>query len=336
MEKLLSIVVPIYKVEPYINKCLDSLLLYVTNDKGERVLDEQRMGLMDILLINDGTPDNSAVMAREYVKLYPQYFRQIDKENGGHGSVWNMGILEAKGKYIRFLDSDDWLEHLDFLLDKLQKTDTDLVLTNTLDYCPNGEFWLERVHGFIPELEYDIDTYDWKHHKGSLNCFLHHSCTFKREILLPYVPLFLEKQPYDDSVLPMALICVAKTLVEYDFVCYQYLLDRPGQTMSKEVRIKHLAAQIKANQQIILFIENNIKKDESPKALFLMRRVRKMYQNWYKPDFNLSYDDNKHRTALWNEWVRTQNGRPLTPLMLLYYCLPYRLYYGLCKRLMKR
>ena len=84
MEKLLTIVIPVYKVEAYINKCLDSL-----------IIDPALMEKMDVLIVNDGTPDNSAEMSREYVKRFPGVFRQIDKENGGHGSVWNLGVREA-------------------------------------------------------------------------------------------------------------------------------------------------------------------------------------------------------------------------------------------------
>ena len=88
MDKLLSIIIPVYKVEAYINKCLDSLIVA-----------PELMDKMDVLIINDGTPDKSAEMSREYVKRFSGVFRQIDKENGGHGSVWNLGIKEAYGKY---------------------------------------------------------------------------------------------------------------------------------------------------------------------------------------------------------------------------------------------
>ena len=118
MNKLLSIIIPVYKVEPYINKCLDSLIVA-----------PEIMEKMDVLIINDGTPDRSAEMSREYVKRFPGAFRQIDKENGGHGSVWNLGIKEAYGKYIKFLDSDDWLENVDVMIQKLEQTDADLIVT---------------------------------------------------------------------------------------------------------------------------------------------------------------------------------------------------------------
>ena len=124
MNKLLTIVVPVYKVEPYINKCLDSCILEV----------EKLMSQLEVIIVNDGTPDNSAEMSREYVKRYPQTFRQIDKENGGHGSAWNVGLKEATGKYLRFLDSDDWLTNLDKLMINLQNCDADCVLTHINNY----------------------------------------------------------------------------------------------------------------------------------------------------------------------------------------------------------
>lgn len=128
MEKLLTIIIPVYKVEAYIRKCLDSI-----------IIDPDLMSLMDVLIINDGTPDNSAEISREYVKRYPGIFRQIDKENGGHGSVWNLGVKEAFGKYVKFLDSDDWLENLDKMLIKLKDTDVDLIITSCICHCPGNE-----------------------------------------------------------------------------------------------------------------------------------------------------------------------------------------------------
>lgn len=85
MNKLLTIVIPVYKVEQYINKCLDSL-----------ILSEDLMEKLEVIIVNDGTPDNSAELSREYTMRYPQTFRQIDKENGGHGSAWNVGGQRSK------------------------------------------------------------------------------------------------------------------------------------------------------------------------------------------------------------------------------------------------
>lgn len=106
MNKLLSIVVPVYKVEQYIGKCLRSLI-------GS---DESLLNKLEVIVVNDGTPDRSAEMAKEFEKKYPSIFRVIDKENGGHGSAFNVELSNASGKYIRFLDSDDWLDKENLLI----------------------------------------------------------------------------------------------------------------------------------------------------------------------------------------------------------------------------
>ena len=331
MEKLLSIIIPVYNVEPYIRKCLDSLLLYTLNQKGESVLDEQRMGLMDILIINDGTPDKSAEISREYVKKYPKYFRQIDKENGGHGSVWNLGIREAYGKYIHFLDSDDWLDNVGMLLDKLQVTDLDLILTHTMDHCANNKLWLERVRGFEFNREYDMNTYDWIRRKENLLCFLHHGCTFKRKVLLPEMPLFIEKQPYDDGVLPYALINGANTLIAYDFVVYHYLVDRPGQSIAAEMNEKICNVKIRSDMHTIQFVKKHIKEQESTKVVFLKHRLKKLCQSWYIPKFSISYELNRKCADQWDRWIYKQNTHFISPFVYLYRHLPYKLYYHLCR-----
>ena len=238
MQKLLTIVVPVYKVEQYINKCLDSLIIA-----------PELMEKMDVLIINDGTPDRSAEMSREYVNRYPDVFRQIDKENGGHGSVWNMGLKEAYGKYTRFLDSDDWLENLDLLVEKLENCDADLVITPTLCHCPHEELWKQEILDMEFGKVYDADTFDWLHNRSHGNYVFHHSCTYKTEMFRQYLPLFLEKQPYDDVVLGVASKIGAKSLVAYDFILYHYLMDREGQSISIDVQRKNVNAKIKLFKQ---------------------------------------------------------------------------------------
>ena len=80
MDKILTIVIPVFKTEQYLRKCLDSLIV-------ENIADR-----IEVIIIIDGSPDNSISIAREYVELFPETFRLIDKENGGHGSCCNVGL----------------------------------------------------------------------------------------------------------------------------------------------------------------------------------------------------------------------------------------------------
>ena len=115
---LISIIVPIYNVENYLRQCLDSIM-------------NQTYQNFECLLINDGSPDNSAEICREYVEKDAR-FRYFEKENGGLASARNLGIKYSKGKYISFIDSDDWVEsdYLEVLHSKIKEYNTDFVISS--------------------------------------------------------------------------------------------------------------------------------------------------------------------------------------------------------------
>lgn len=226
MQKLLTIVVPVYKVEPYIKKCLDSLVLE----------DEGLMNQLEVVIVNDGTPDNSAEMSREYTKRYPQTFRQIDKENGGHGSAWNVGLKEATGRYLRFLDSDDWLTNLDRLMLDLKNCDADVVF-NPFEVCLGNEVLVipapKRLvslsgYGQVSAIVKD----NWKLSESQYCNVNFWSATYKTKILRPLWPLFAEKVMYDDYILTWAPLIHGRTCVAFNYVLYNYLGGRPGSSMS--------------------------------------------------------------------------------------------------------
>jgi len=108
----LSVIVPIYKVEPYLRKCVDSLLRQDLAD------DEY-----EILLVDDGSPDGCGAICDSYASKYPNV-NVIHRSNGGLSAARNTGIEVAKGKYVQFVDSDDYLEP-DVLKALVIKAETD-------------------------------------------------------------------------------------------------------------------------------------------------------------------------------------------------------------------
>ena len=92
-----SIIVPVYNVEKYIEKCLESLVNQTLED-------------IEIIVVNDGTKDNSKEKILQYIEKYPQKIVYLEKENGGLSDARNYGLPVAKGEYIAFLDSDDYIE----------------------------------------------------------------------------------------------------------------------------------------------------------------------------------------------------------------------------------
>ena len=94
--ELISIIVPIYNVENYLWSCLDSIA-------------KQTYSNIEVLLVNDGSPDGSGVICQEFVARDSR-FRYIEKENGGLSDARNVGIARAQGEFLSFVDSDDWIE----------------------------------------------------------------------------------------------------------------------------------------------------------------------------------------------------------------------------------
>lgn len=229
MKKLLSIVVPVYKVEKYIDKCLSSL-----------IVPEEQMELLDVVVVNDGTPDQSAEMAREYEKKYPGVFRVIDQENRGHGGAWNHGTELAQGKYLFYLDSDDWFETSEFskLIDFLKGCDTDMVMVDNKKYYAETDRYEDtnRHVELEPGKVYDVDAFDWIATGHGYNMTYAHDTIYRTEMLQKYLPLYCEKVMYDDVALQGMPIAIASTFVYVKQDIYRYYIGRPGQSFDPKVR----------------------------------------------------------------------------------------------------
>ena len=99
-----SVIVPVYKTEAYLEKCLDSLVNQTLSD-------------IEIIVVNDGSPDNSQDIIDRYVEKYPQKVKGVIKENGGLSDARNYGLDFVSGEFVTFVDSDDYVE-----LDSYEKT----------------------------------------------------------------------------------------------------------------------------------------------------------------------------------------------------------------------
>lgn len=206
------------------------------------------MDQLEVIIVNDGTPDNSAEMSREYVKRYPETFRQIDKENGGHGSAWNVGLKEAKGKYLRFLDSDDWFTDLDRLMKDLEACESDIVFNPFVK-----EFSYEHRSELVDPIPISgvsrIDPAKWGSSKYGYNNVNFWSATYRTGILKPLQPLFAEKTMFDDYIITWAPLVYGRTYMSLDYPVYHYLIGRPGQSMSATQQRKGAISYVKCFSQ---------------------------------------------------------------------------------------
>ena len=124
----ISVIVPVYNVEQYLEKCLDSLVNQTLKD-------------IEIIVVNDGTKDNSQEIIDKYTKKYPKKVKGYIKENGGLSSARNYGLKYAKGEYIAFVDSDDYVE-LDMyekMYNKAINNNYDIVVCDTVEVDENND-----------------------------------------------------------------------------------------------------------------------------------------------------------------------------------------------------
>ncbi len=137
---LISVIVPVYNVENYIRQCVDSLL-------------NQTLPSIEIILVDDGATDTSPKICDEYANKYSN-IKVLHKANGGLGSARNAGMKEARGKYIGFVDSDDYVS------EKMYETLLKLAETNKADcaYCECIRFWKNKVDA-APKQEKTIKIY---------------------------------------------------------------------------------------------------------------------------------------------------------------------------------
>lgn len=127
-----SVIVPIYNVAPFLEKCLSSLC-------------RQSLREIEILCVNDGSPDSSDMIIEEFRSLFPDLIKVLNKENGGLSDARNFGMSHATGKYIAFLDGDDYMDPdlLEELYERAEETDADAVA------CPIRYVWPDGVEKVV-------------------------------------------------------------------------------------------------------------------------------------------------------------------------------------------
>ena len=126
MAQLVSVIVPIYQVEPYLEKCVDSILVQTYSE-------------LEVILVDDGSPDNCGMICERYAKQDARV-RVVHKENGGLSSARNAGLDVATGEYVMFTDSDDWIEPemVSVLLEGITSNDADIVTCNVRSESTSG------------------------------------------------------------------------------------------------------------------------------------------------------------------------------------------------------
>lgn len=167
MEELISVVVPIYNVEEFLEKCVDSIL-------------SQSYSNLEIILVNDGSKDNCLKICRDY-ELKDSRIVVIDKENGGLSSARNAGIDKATGKYIMFIDSDDYIEKttVEKLYNNISSNGADISICNFFYSYKNENI---RNNAILNTTIDDESKFSYLYGKYSLQTIISWNKLYKREL----------------------------------------------------------------------------------------------------------------------------------------------------------
>lgn len=318
MNKLLTIIVPIYNTQEFLPKCLDSL-----------IIKEPLLSMVEVLLIIDGSPDNAIDIAKAYEHKYPQTFKVIDKENGGYGSVLQRGIQEAKGKYCKVLDSDDWYDTADFeqLVQLLQASDYDIIAT---DYVREYVFENRQELMSLPLLKnnhrYDLDK-DILQFQGDI--FMMHRLAYKTEIVRRANISFPTKISYTDTLFATIPMFFAKDLYYTNLRVYRYFIGRDGQTINPATIRKNR----KQTQQVTQYLYDKYleHKDElsQKKDEYILSSMKSYMELYFRILHHLPFADAKKELAEWNQYIKnTPDHKYFTnsKMWKYYNLLPYRVF----------
>ena len=171
--ELISIIVPIYNVENYLRMCLDSI-------------EHQTYSNIEVLLINDGSPDSSGEICQEYVARDSR-FRYFEKENGGASDARNYGIERSNGKYLTFVDSDDWLSltYVEDLYQAAIRNDSDTVISHYTIYNESDRNYYVHIWDDYYEKNYTSEELIMELPKLELNGYIYITSwgiLFKKEL----------------------------------------------------------------------------------------------------------------------------------------------------------
>ncbi len=229
--KILSVVIPSYNSEEYLDRCVDSVL-----PGGEDV---------EIIIVDDGSTDRTAEIADDYADKFPSIVKVIHKANGGHGSTINAGIKAATGWFFKVVDSDDRLdeEGLKKVLEVLKKSirtnaKLDLLICNYVyDKVGAKHKFVMKPRG-IPKdtlLEWDEIKHIRKYHY-----ILMHSLIYRTDLLRLCDLELPEHTYYVDNIYAFQPLPFVKKICYKDIDLYWYFIGREGQSVSEEKLVKQI------------------------------------------------------------------------------------------------
>lgn len=231
--KLLTVTVPCYNSQDYMEKCIESLL-----PGGDRV---------EIIIIDDGSTDSTGAIADRYAEQYPHIVRVIHQENGGHGEGINQGLKHATGLYFKVVDSDDCMseDFLPFLelLECSAREQVDLFITNYF-YAHEDGIGDRSIHYRNALPENMPFTWDQIKHFRLHQLLTIHSCTFSTQLMREMSAPLPKHIFYEDNLMVYQCLPGVKKMRYMNADLYRYTIGRPGQSVQEEVSKRRYSHQL--------------------------------------------------------------------------------------------
>ena len=281
MSKVLSIAVPSYNVERYLAASLGS---YVAEGADDR---------LEVLIVNDGSTDGTREIAKKFCERYPQVFRLVDKENGGHGSAVNAGLREASGTYFRVIDGDDRIcsANVALLLDSLEQAEEDLVVDVKREVVMGtGESRVLSLPADLP-LEETLPFSQVCLRQDIEEFFMIHTLSMRTEFLRKHEVTLLEHTFYVDYELIVKVASYASTIRFLDLEACNYFVGNAEQSVAPANYVRRWDDHTRVTYELLKFADDARLSPE--RQLFVNNRIQLLVNTHY--NISLIYDEDRER-----------------------------------------
>ena len=241
--KILTFTVPCYNSAAYMERCIDSLLPY-GND-------------VEVIIVNDGSSDNTGKIADKYATQYPEIVRVIHQENGGHGEAVNTGLKNASGLYFKVVDSDDWVDGPG-MIEVLQSLKTLVGGNSAPDMMVCNYIYEKLLEGTRHVINYSNvfpcnQMFGWDDMRRfpPWKYLLMHSLIYRTQ-LLHECGLKLPKHTfYVDNIFAYQPLLFVKTIYYLNVDLYHYFIGREDQSINESVMLKRIDQQLLVTRLMI-------------------------------------------------------------------------------------
>ena len=296
-----SIITPVYNVEEYLPQCIESVL-------------NQDFNSFELILIDDGSTDSSGLIADSYQKKDSR-IKVIHKENEGQGVARNIALKEAQGKYILYLDSDDWLEKdaLTHLYNKFQEDDYDVIFFNVYEYFEKTRLKREYYYNNNFSIRFNENAFNINDAYDIL--FTTNGLSFKaynRDFLIQNNIKYSDTKYIEDSEFFIKIILYAKKMVCLNKFLSNYRIRESSSRSTVHLNIEQIEQVYYICENIVLeYCNKNVNYKDIILKSFIENRVRQLlyhfsrcqtlkYKNIY---FNMMKNIFKHIQKTYNDYI---------------------------------